>query len=337
MKKENPSRSRNTLSDKRFNAVADFTGRVSHLKITVDICNYLGSPVTCIKSNRVLHSIEPTVNNEIGRALVVKLTVKALQSVVKINAGVDYSEEFITELYTRYKDHSKYRIISEENPRKSHIEHLAWFVFEDRDMRDIGDEIEIPEIGLSIRVGRRTNNIKGTFEGLKELLSPRLVPENEKRSSGLIVNGVDPNHIFDRMFYRIGKEVFEVDIDRDPQQPPGIHLGVWNRINDLDIPVEQNIIYMSLEEAISGDNASGFKVFPSILEAQREEVEPVKKEKEKEEEKPGAAWEKKDQQAKVSHTWVKVAAEFLKNVLPATVAVAKGIFSLLAKIKKVPI
>lgn len=335
MKKENPNRSRNTLTDKRFNAVAEFTARASHLKITVDICNYLSVPVTCIKSNRILHSIEPSVNNEIGRALVVKLTVKALQSVVKINAGVDYSEEFITELYSRYKDHSKYRILSEENPRKLYVEHLAWFVFDDRDMQDIGDQIEIPEIGLSIRVGRRTNNIKGTFEGIKQMLSPRLVPENGKRSSGLIVNGVDPNHMFAKMFYRIGKDVFEVDIDRDPEQLPGIHLGVWNRINDLDIPVEQNVIFMTLEEAISGENESGFKVYPSILEAQREGEEPAKKEKE--EDKSGAAWEKKDQQAKVSHTWVKVAAEFLKNVLPATVAIAKGILSLVAKIKRVPI
>jgi len=336
VKHENPKQLEGNLTDKRFLSIVNATMRRSQLRITVDINNYLGRDITCIKPNRVMHEICSETDFEIGRALVIKVTVEAKQDIVKINAEEDYSEEFLTEFFTRYKEFCQYRRTKEEFAFQKVATYTTWMVFNERQLFSLDNQISIPEVGIRIKVGRHVDTVKGTWEFLKDELVPPLIPGNDKRASGFVINGVDPQHRFDRMFYRVGKEIFEVDLDRDPNQTPGVYIGVWNRLNQLDDSVRQDIVHISLEDAASGKNPSGIQMYPSILEAILGKPEHPKEEKVKEEKKE-SVWEEKDQKAKVSHTWVKVAADFLKNVLPAAVTIVKGIFSLIGKFKKLPV
>lgn len=326
----------NTLSDERFNAAAAAVARRAHLRVSVEICNYTDQPITCIKANDVAHEINPITDIDVGRSLVIKITTVARRDLVKINAGEDYSEEYLPATYLRYKAHCSYRVTREENGRQNSSEIVAFMIFDARQLFSLDNRLTISEIGMDIRVGRYSNEVKGTWTALRDTLTPSLVPNNDKRPSGFVINGVDPDYKFDKMFYRIGENIFEVDIDRSPEERPGVFIAFWNRINDIDDAVRQDIVTMTLEEAMAGKNPSGIRIYPSMVDAILDKGE-VNKTKAATEERHNDEWESKEQKAKVSHTWVKIAADFLKNVLPAAVTIAKAAITLLGKIKKVPI
>lgn len=326
------------LSEDRFLEIAKCTGHTSQFRVNFEVNNFLDRTVHVFDAGKTRHELSPRRNVRVGRCLIIKMDITVDGDSVKINADEDYIEDYFFTLHREIKGNCRYRIVKDSFVRPGVIKYSGYFVFDSKDLIRLDNHVRIPDCGLDLYVGEITQRVKGSQEDWMSRVTPDLVPTNGHRPSGVILNAVDPDYRYDKMFYCFGDQVFEIDIDRTQGEQAGIYVGVWNKIGDLDRPVARNMDFIKFEDAASGKNPLGFMIFASQVEAENSLKQPAAKTTAKEkaatEEKESDPWEEKEQRAKLSQTWVKIAGEFIKSVLPAVV---KGVTFLVKLLVKTPV
>lgn len=323
---------RNTLTDSRFDAVSRYSGMSSQLRIQVEVTNLLGREVSVIDSVGTINVLTGKRGSDAGKCLIVRISVCYNTDDVIIDAGKDYSEEYCFNVIDKYKDYCEYRVVREKGYIRGKGSHTCYLVFDARKFLSLGHRIEIPDTGISIINGYGSRESDRLTEQWLERLEHSMVPDRGVNISGISVNIVDPHYRYNRAFYTLGNNVYEVDIDREGKGI-GIYCGVWNRLNSNDTPVRENLFYISLEDGKTGKNDLGLTFYESITEAENSLLKDKTKKtvESKATKEENDEWQEKEKQAKVSQAWVKVAGDFIKSVLPTLLTGAKWLMGVLMK------
>lgn len=317
------------MTQHNLNLIRSEIGIKTGFSVEVDVFNFLSDEITIMDSHFNRHEMINQRNWELGKVLIVKIVVYGARNVVKINAGCNYSEEYFPPTLEKYKDSCLYFVTPMKGVvgRPNSVEYVL--SFGEKQLEALDNKIEIIETGTKIISGKEKEKKQSKADYWTERLRPRLTPTDDLRNSGLVIVANDPNKIFDRLFFKMGNKVHEIEIDRNPKDPSVLFIGSWNQLNQFNDPVEEQITEVSFEEGLSGKNDLGIKIYRSISEALNDGKE---KEKEKKEEK----WAEKESKMKYLQQWVKVGIDCLKNFLPATIAVGKALFSMWRKSKGLP-
>lgn len=314
------------MSDHRANIIRKNVGYKRDFSFLVEVNNFLRDPVSVMDNTLARHEIERQRNSDIGHSLIIRLSILGQSNFVKINADLDYSEDYIPPTLEKYKDNCSYshRELSDTNGVPYGVEIVL--CFSQQQLISLDNKIDIIENGMTIVVGVSQEKINDRVKYWKDRLRGKMAPENNHRSSGFVAVANDPDNLYQQQFFKFGHCVHEIEIDRNPREKPGIYIGLWNYLNEHNDPVENEIIYIPFEEAFSGKNKIGLKVHLTINDA-KEEGKEGKEEKK---------WADKETKAKYVQQWVKTAAEFIKNILPTTLALGKVVFSFWRKSKGIP-
>lgn len=320
----------NNLQPSLFNDVDRYRGISSQFRVQVEVTNFLGCDISIIDSESRLHVLHSKKPHGFKPSVVVRLEIEYNFQEVVIDALADYSEEFCFKVLDKFKNYCHHRVTRNIGHIRGKANYSCLMVFSAAKFLALGHRVEIPETGITIVNGNGVREKDRRFEAMKQPLQPG----NDVRSSGITVNIVDPDYKLHRAFFTLGKKIYEADIDRVGKSP-GMFCGFWNQLNPEGVPVEQNMDFVSLEDALSGNNSLGITIYPSIVEAEKSlEPEPSTKRtkttetKEEEKEDP---WIGKEKKAKVSQAWIKAAGDFIKSVLPALITGAKWLVGFLAK------
>ncbi|UQT03133.1 hypothetical protein TOTORO_02700 [Serratia phage vB_SmaS-Totoro] len=321
-----------TLNGSRLSAATEEM-KNPQISINVQITNCLSEPVSVREGEGVRHVLQNKNSNKVGTCLILSITFTHNRESVKINADEDYSETYIHDVVERYKDKALFNTQSESGSfNRNQMIYRVLAVFDESKIKELGDHLVIPEWGIDIYCGALAKKSTKTRE-LLDKHHPAMIPENGCKSSGLMVSLNDPNHRIDKAFYRIGSEVFEIDIDRTPGYNEEIALAAWNRINDSYIAEREAVYTFSLDDGLSGDNPIGIKIFTSLEEAKaspENELKQIKDAvvKEKQKQKEEKRTTDREEKLKFGHGILKIFNEVVKTTLPIVLSWGSKLFGI---------
>lgn len=315
------------IPDRRFDEIGGLMNRAAHFSIRCDISNFLESPVDVIEGTGRRHRIERTVNHGVGRCLVVILTITGQSKNVKINADADYFEQYTFDIIKRFSPFSSQRVVKDPSGYHNLNEYRAYMVFDYKDIVEINHEINIPECGIMLTVDRGDGRTRDSTAAWLDRLRGTPYPPVSVPVSGLTAIAVDRTSNVDKLYYSLGSRLFEIGVDRNSRGVEGIYFGNWNRVNGLGSNVEESHTHLTMEQALTGNNEIGVKVFTNRIDAERfmheKMVTPAKE---------GSEWERREQGIKLTHSIVKVAGDVIKSILPPVIRAIGTIIGLFTKV-----
>ncbi|ATA65375.1 hypothetical protein 2050HW_00040 [Serratia phage vB_SmaM_ 2050HW] len=305
----------------------------SQVTIEVRVVNLLNHPVMVKENSGNRHVVNPKNVPAAGRCIAISVVFSYANSLVKINADHDYSEEYIHDVLERYKGFASVHVDDTDvfNRFNRNYSRLV-MAFDERNLKSLGNLLEIAEWGISIDCSRdaATRTLESEFI---EAHLPNVKPDNDCRYSGVCVTLNDPDNRLPRAFYRIGSEVFEIDLDRTAGCEPGVELAAWNIMMPSMVPMEETRMKFSIDEALSGENPLGLKVFTSLEEAYaspENELKRVKDEvaKEKVKQRDDKRTSVREEKLKFGHGILKIFNEAVKTTLPILVSWGAKLFGI---------
>lgn len=299
--------------------------KTAQVQIEIKVLNLLNHPVRLSDNNKAPHVIENKRSHPCGTCLVLQILFNYDYAGVKINADLDYSEEYTHAVMERYSAYalSHVDVGAGAFSTKRQVSRLV-MLFDSSSLKSLNNVVSIPEFGLEIDCNIDSLEKSRESEFLKQN-RPVLTPDNGCANSGTMVTLNDPHSRLGRAFYRFGEEVLEIHIDRTPGQVEGVEMALWNKVVDPDHTLKEEVLFLPIDSVLSGENEIGFKIFSSLEEAFNSpdaELRKIKDEaaKEKVKQRDEKRTNVREEKLKFGHGILKIFNEVVKTTVPIIIS-----------------